>query len=132
MPKPHVHLIPPPLSLALDARRAGNEAHFVSSGCQPGAVLRPVLCRKTYAKNKRHLDSRATGGEGERKSSGLDGLATHAEETEATLSFAIFTLRDLKAREEVVLGWEWDDGAVVHELPALIESSVGEGPSKVT
>src|SRR3954465_10571855 len=111
MPKPHVHLIPPPLSLALDARTVGSEGRFVRSRCRPNAVLRPVLCRKTYAKNKRHLDSRATGGEGERKSSGLDGPEMHAEETEATLSFAIFTLRDLKAREEVVLGWGWDDGA---------------------
>ena len=32
MPKPHVHLIPPPLNVALDARAAGNEARFVRSG----------------------------------------------------------------------------------------------------
>ena len=38
-----------------------------------------------------------------------------------TIEFAIFALRDLKAQEEVVLGWEWDDGSVVHELPALVK-----------
>jgi hypothetical protein len=34
-----------------------------------------------------------------------------------------------------VLGWEWDDSAVVHELPALIESKLGihgGGPSRMT
>lgn len=58
------------------------------------------------------------------------------------MSFAIFALRDLKASEEVVLGWEWDDGSVVHELPALVEALGGgigrgqgqaaAGPSKMT
>ena len=39
-----------------------------------------------------------------------------------TLSFALFALRDLRADEEIVLGWEWDDGHAVHMLPALMES----------
>lgn len=39
-----------------------------------------------------------------------------------TLTFGVFSLRDLKANEEVVLGWEWDDGNAVHALPALIET----------
>ena len=38
------------------------------------------------------------------------------------LEFAVFALRDLKQGEEVVLGWEWDDGNAVHALPALIQS----------
>jgi len=33
----------------------------------------------------------------------------------------VFAMRALGAGEEVVLGWEWDDGSVVHMLPALIE-----------
>lgn len=41
--KPHVHLLPPPLSLALDARRYGTAVRFVRSSCHPNAVLRPVL-----------------------------------------------------------------------------------------
>ncbi|KDQ11178.1 hypothetical protein BOTBODRAFT_114771 [Botryobasidium botryosum FD-172 SS1] len=89
LPKPHVHLLPPPLSLALDAREAGNEARWVRSGCHPNAVLRPVVC-----------DER---------------------EQEGGVAFGVFAIRDLKAREEVVLGWEWDDGSVVHMLPAIVE-----------
>ncbi|KAF9799708.1 hypothetical protein IEO21_10518 [Rhodonia placenta] len=41
---------------------------------------------------------------------------------EDALTFGIFALRDLKAHEEVVLGWEWDDGSVIHHLPALINN----------
>lgn len=89
MPKPFVHLIGPPLDLALDARIAGNNSRFLRSGCRPNAVLRPVLCPR------KDSDS---------------------------LSFGIFATRDLKPNEEVILGWEWDDGNAVHSLPALIEA----------
>ena len=41
---------------------------------------------------------------------------------EEGISFRILALMDLKAQEEVVLGWEWDDENVVHHLPALIQS----------
>ena len=92
MPKPFVHLFGPPLDVALDARIQGNEARFVRSGCKPNAVIRPVICEQAK------LDP------------------------EDPLKFGVFALRDLKANEEVVLGWEWDDGNAVHSLPALIES----------
>lgn len=36
------------------------------------------------------------------------------QEGEPMLEFAVFALRDLKQGEEVVLGWEWDDGNAVH------------------
>jgi hypothetical protein len=39
-----------------------------------------------------------------------------------TLTFGVFALRDIKPNEEVILGWEWDDGNAVHHLPALIET----------
>lgn len=97
LPKPFVHLMGPPLDVALDARLAGNGARFVRSGCRPNAVLRPVLC------HPKEDESERKGGE--------DSLA-----------FGVFALRDLKANEEVVLGWEWDDGSVIHHLPALIDS----------
>ncbi|KAF8950658.1 hypothetical protein BDZ97DRAFT_1933627 [Flammula alnicola] len=48
--------------------------------------------------------------------------ATKAAAEEGTLSFGVFTLRDLKAGEEIVLGWEWDDGNMVHNLPALLQA----------
>ena len=114
MPKPYVHLVPPPISVALDARMTGNEARFVRSGCRPNAVLRPVLCPSRH--------SRKSQSNGEHQESDDPGV----------LKFAIFALRDLKACEEVVLGWEWDDGAVVHQLPALIEEGSHAGPSKLT
>lgn len=95
MPKPFVHLLGHPLDVTLDSRIAGDKSRFVRSGCRPNAVLRPVICPKA-------------------KQRGSDG--------ETMLSFGVFALRDLKAHEEVVLGWEWDDGNAVHSLPALIEN----------
>lgn len=50
-------------------------------------------------------------------------------EDSTTLSFGLFALRDLRAEEEIVLGWEWDDGHAVHMLPALIESPGMFGPA---
>ncbi|KAI0759255.1 hypothetical protein BD413DRAFT_288171 [Trametes elegans] len=103
MPKPFVHLIGPPLDVALDARFTGDQSRFVRSGCRPNAVIRPVVChsKKTTAA------------------------------AEDSLSFGIFALRDLKPNEEVVLGWEWDDGNVVHHLPALIDSPFAFPPHEV-
>jgi hypothetical protein len=94
MPKPFVHLLGHPLDVTLDSRITGDKGRFVRSGCRPNAVLRPVICPK----------------------------AKHADSDPETISFGVFALRDLKAHEEVVLGWEWDDGNAVHSLPALIEN----------
>lgn len=99
MPKPFVHLIGPPLDLALDSRITGNEARFARSGCRPNAVLRPMICHRPKDR-KRSADS----------------------DEEPGISFGVFALRDIRADEEVVLGWEWDDGHAVHHLPTLIES----------
>ncbi|CAL1698683.1 unnamed protein product [Somion occarium] len=101
MPKPFVHLLGPPLDVALDARTTGQETRYVRNGCRPNAVLRPVLCNR----NPHSSDDRTSN-------------ADLAE----TLTFGVFALRDLKAQEEVILGWEWDDGSVIHQLPALINS----------
>jgi hypothetical protein len=113
MPKPFVHLVGPPLGLALDARQVGNEGRFVRSGCRPNAVLRPVLCEKAVEKKKRST----VGKEKENV-----GIGNESEKGEETLGFGVFALRDLKAGEEVVLGWEWDDGNAVHRLPALLQT----------
>ena len=99
MPKPFVHLIGPPLDLALDSRITGSEARFARSGCRPNAVLRPMICNHSKDKEKKTSSDKETG-----------------------VSFGVFALRDMKANEEVVLGWEWDDGHAVHHLPTLIES----------
>jgi len=89
MPKPFVHLLGPPLDITLDSRVTGDKGRFVRSGCRPNAVLRPVLC--PAAKNR--------------------GKDTPPDDN--SLTFGVFALRDLKANEEVVLGWEWDDGNAV-------------------
>lgn len=108
MPKPFVHLLGPPLDIALDARVAGDEGRFVRSGCRPNAVLRPVICKESK--------------ENERERAKEWGYAPPVENGEEPLTFGVFALRDLKANEEVVLGWEWDDGNAIHALPALIET----------
>ncbi|KAF9545799.1 hypothetical protein CPC08DRAFT_649265 [Agrocybe pediades] len=112
MPKPYVHLVGRPLAVALDARGVGGKGRFVRSGCRPNAVIRPVLCSKK-SKSK---------GKEKQKDNGGDQEEREEEEEERMLSFGVFALRDLKADEEVVLGWEWDDGNVVHRLPALLSA----------
>ncbi|KAG2131668.1 hypothetical protein DEU56DRAFT_454058 [Suillus clintonianus] len=119
MPKPFVHLMGPPLDVALDARVVGNEGRFARNGCRPNAVLRPFLCPKAKDESKQE------GMESGKKERGESEKKEKKDETDSspeTLTFGVFALRDLKANEEVVLGWEWDDGNAVHSLPALIES----------
>ena len=153
--------------MALDARSTGNEGRFARSGCRPNAILRPMLCRRNNNKGRRsrHSPSSAnaerspdlekpTSSKGKEREHGPNGVraptyvsgdddSSSASESETdTLSFAIYALRDLKANEEVVLGWEWDDGSVVHELPAIVRLALGldldrgvskgEGPSEIT
>ncbi|KAF8644371.1 hypothetical protein AX16_008504 [Volvariella volvacea WC 439] len=106
MPKPFVHLMGPPLDVALDARLTGGKSRFVRSGCRPNAVLRPILCSKPSTSTE---------------TSPVSSSSSTQQDSES-LTFGVFALRDLKANEEIVLGWEWDDGNAVHSLPALIES----------
>lgn len=125
MPKPFVHLMGPPLDIALDARVVGDEGRFARSGCRPNAVLRPLLCRKAKDESKAKESSekeRTESVKKERRESGKKKKSDKTDSDEETLTFGVFALRDLKANEEVVLGWEWDDGNAVHSLPALIES----------
>ncbi|KAK1223053.1 SET domain-containing protein 3 [Marasmius sp. AFHP31] len=122
MPKPYVHLVG---GVALDARWCGGKARFVRSGCRPNAVIRPVICRRKASKKDRKGKGKAREGEGEDVVMESEGEAGDGEgEGNDDFSFALFALNDLRANEEVVLGWEWDDGNIVHQLPALIG---GEG-----
>ncbi|KAF8873529.1 hypothetical protein BD779DRAFT_1569832, partial [Infundibulicybe gibba] len=83
------------------------------------------------------LDSRITGDKGRFVRSGcrpnavLRPVLCPSDRAPETLSFGVFALRDLKANEEVVLGWEWDDGNAVHNLPALIESPYAFPPHQL-
>jgi hypothetical protein len=108
-PKPHVHLFPPPLALAIDARRFGTEARFARSSCHPNAVLRPIL----FARDA------------------LEGADSPAE-AEPELLFGIFSLVDIQRTHEITLGWEWDDEHIVHLLPALVKNPALGVPSAST
>ncbi|KAF9473653.1 hypothetical protein BDN70DRAFT_816926, partial [Pholiota conissans] len=129
MPKPYVHLVGPPLGVALDARGVGGEGRFVRWGCRPNAVLRPVLCKEgkpsnsevRWEKGKAKEDADETESETEAESERIRD-EKRKEDDETTLGFAVFAARDLSAGEEVVLGWEWDDGHAVHRLPALLRA----------
>ncbi|KAJ3489708.1 hypothetical protein NLI96_g1924 [Meripilus lineatus] len=94
-PKPFVHLLGPPLDVALDARTTGQESRFVRNGCRPNAILRPLICQR-----RQH---RENGCDPSPSSSELD-----------TLSFGVFALRDLKANEES--SWV-GSGTMVVRLP---------------
>ena len=66
-----------------------------------------------------HTDTDSDSGVGAATDTDTDA---DSDTDDTTLSFALFALRDLRADEEIVLGWEWDDGHAVHMLPALMES----------
>jgi hypothetical protein len=71
------------------------------------------------------LDSRLAGNHGRFARSGCRPNAILRPllcDDSDSLGFGVFALRDLKANEEVVLGWEWDDGNAVHNLPALLKT----------
>ena len=53
--------------------------------------------------------------------------ASSDNDEEPVVTFGVFAIRDLKAEEEIVLGWEWDDQHVVHELPKLLKEGYGSG-----
>lgn len=90
MPKPFVRALGPPVDLMIDARGYGGELRFIRSGCHPNVVIRPTLFR-----------------------------ATSGIENSTTLAFGVFATRPLAKKEELVLGWEWDDQHVVHFLDVL-------------
>ncbi|KAJ6563926.1 hypothetical protein B0H19DRAFT_73894 [Mycena capillaripes] len=43
-PKPFVHLMGPPLNVALDARAAGRKGRWARTGCWPNAEVRAFVC----------------------------------------------------------------------------------------
>ncbi len=97
--KPHVHLFPPPLNLAIDARRFGSEARFARYSCHPNAVLRPILFSKVETDE--------------------NGIETQHE---PELLFGLFAIGDISKMHEITVGWEWDDLHIVHLLPQLVDN----------
>lgn len=52
---------------------------------------------------------------------------TLTESGELEITFGIFALHELKEKEEIVLGWEWDDGSAIHELPGVLLAETETG-----
>jgi len=52
---------------------------------------------------------------------------TLTDSGELDVAFGIFALRELKEKEEIVLGWEWDDGSAIHELPGVLLAETETG-----
>lgn len=125
--KPHVHLLPPPLNLAIDARRFGNEARFARYSCHPNAVLRPILFDPTGQPSARsHASSRAQSPAPSFTLSALprkhaDTPPAESRSDEPQLFFGLFALTDIPRTHEITVGWEWDDAHIVHFLPQLVQ-----------
>ncbi|KAJ7745529.1 hypothetical protein DFH07DRAFT_748821 [Mycena maculata] len=101
VPKRFVHIVGPPLEVALDARGRGGRGRWVRSGCWPNAEVRAYVCP----------------GAGERDARGRgSGRQAREREDEARTHFGIFATRALREGEEIVVGWEWDDGNAVHRV----------------
>ncbi|KAJ7663424.1 hypothetical protein DFH06DRAFT_924646, partial [Mycena polygramma] len=100
-PKRFVHLVGPPLDLALDARAAGGRGRWVRSGCWPNAEVRAFVCDGSK-------DGRGEGDQRRRKRD------DQREAEDARTHFGIFATRALRQGEEIVVGWEWDDANAVH------------------
>ncbi|KAJ7131632.1 hypothetical protein C8R43DRAFT_823130, partial [Mycena crocata] len=93
-PRRHVHIVGPPLDVALDGRLVGGYkqggGRWARRGCWPNAEVRAYVC----------------GGDEE----------DARDEGEPRTRFGIFATRALKQGEEIVVGWEWDDGNAVHRI----------------
>ncbi|KAJ7071883.1 hypothetical protein B0H15DRAFT_762865, partial [Mycena belliarum] len=113
VPRRFVHLVGPPLDVALDARGVGGRARWVRSGCWPNAELRAYVCGGGDGAGWEGREGRGYERRGER-----DGVRT---EEAARTHFGIFATRALRAGEEIVLGWEWDDGNAVHRVGEVAE-----------
>ena len=48
-----------------------------------------------------------------------DGL-TLINSGELKVASGIFALHKLKEKEEIVLGWEWDNGSSIHKFPGML------------
>ncbi|KIJ61715.1 hypothetical protein HYDPIDRAFT_31047 [Hydnomerulius pinastri MD-312] len=98
--------------------RADCSRSSSSAGSRPPDESPRTLDEEQHGKQHTHDASAAPETDPDQE----PGSTSDSDTDPTTLSFALFALRDLRADEEIVLGWEWDDGHAVHMLPALMES----------
>lgn len=109
---------------------------------QDAALLSPLDSRRASPATDRKGKGRVPPASTSTREPTLDPTAdadgpTLTDSGELEVAFGIFALRELKEKEEIVLGWEWDDGSAIHELPGVLlaeaeaGSEVGSGPGPV-
>jgi hypothetical protein len=97
---------------------------------QDTTSLPPVDSRRTSPIVDRKGKGRAQPASSNTREPTLDPTAdgpTLTDSGELEVTFGIFALRELKEQEEIVLGWEWDDGSAIHELPAVLLAETERG-----
>lgn len=84
---------------------------------------------RTFERNDGEVSGKGGGADGRSGSRAEteDVKEGEGDESPPDVTFGVFAIRDLKAEEEIVLGWEWDDRHVVHELPRLLKEGYGSG-----
>ncbi|PVF95085.1 hypothetical protein CPB86DRAFT_711878 [Serendipita vermifera] len=113
LPKPYVKILGAPLEVALDSRVVGGVARFARSGCWPNSAIRTFMIKPD--KRRKSKKTFPVGGEGVWK------VGSESVEEESTdFQVGLFSLRDLKEGEEIVVAWEWDDAHRIHRLPRLL------------
>ncbi|TFK32897.1 hypothetical protein BDQ12DRAFT_472362 [Crucibulum laeve] len=98
----------------LGSKECGKRGEIREEWVSSERDLRPVLYEKTGKETKKDTTT-----EEDREYARKGEKGKKKEDAGDSLTFGIFTLQDNKTNEEIVLGWEWDDGNAVHHLPCL-------------
>ena len=91
----------------------GRKKYIISTSTRANGIGMKSMDHGQKRARSRSLDGGETSSREDPVVNGVAGAEGDSDYVES-LGFANFALRDLKACEEVVLGWEWDDGSVVH------------------
>ncbi|KAJ7794197.1 hypothetical protein B0H14DRAFT_3557770 [Mycena olivaceomarginata] len=89
--------------VAVLVRESTGRGRWVRSSCWPNAEVRAYVCGGGDGRRRVREDERRRRRDRE-------------QENEAKTHFGIFATRALRQGEEIVVGWEWDDGNAVHRV----------------
>jgi hypothetical protein len=107
-----VHLVGPPLEVALDASGAGGRGRWVRSGYWPNAEVRAYACEGADAGS-----ASVRGGSSNDHTKGTVRARRRCARTAARTTRRRRRIsRALKQGEEIVVGWEWDDASALHRV----------------